>query len=83
MKVKVVITHTVEMDIDHPVFQEIANIHRADPFAQADEVTCAIAERLVRQATGLPCCGDYPEAGEAVPGFYGVYADDGTAILEY
>ena len=80
MKVRIAISFEHEMEIDNPVFSQLAFIHRKNPKATAEDCMYDFAIKEIERITGIP----FEDVGtqQTGPVIYGVYAEDGTAILE-
>lgn len=80
MKISIAISFEHEMEIDNPVFSQLAFIHRKSPEATADDSMYDFAMKEIERVTGIP----FEDIGtkQAGPVICGVYAEDGTAILE-
>lgn len=80
MKISIAISFEHEMEIDNPVFSQLAFIHRKSPEVTADDSMYDFAMKEIERVTGIP----FEDIGtkQAGPVICGVYAEDGTVILE-
>lgn len=78
MRVKISISIQRELEVDHPIFQQLADIHRKGPASVANDIMYDIATKEIERVTGIST--DYNESisitsVDALP--------DKTPILEF
>ena len=80
MKMKIHLAVVKEIEIDERIFNTLYNIHR-DPNAMALVATYEEANERISEITGYPTADSVVNTDDTY--IVGVYAEDGTLILEY
>lgn len=53
MRVKISISIQRELEVDHPIFQQLADIHRKGPVSVANDIMYDIATKEIERVTGI------------------------------
>lgn len=81
MKVRITVATTRAIEVDHPVFQKMADLYDRDPMAIADDDDIKKAIEEIERVTGIPFNNGHPTS-DNIPTIDSVYTMDGEALLE-